>query len=141
MQSDVDEDRLIVDADQVVHQVEIEECRNREADLRESLSQESEEKFNDIEEFSHKARNSDDQVLATLKKDETLAMHFEGESHHQIGIDDYSIDVAGEKLDYIPSYSKFQKMKDRKKVTHNEEDGMRFESSSQAGKILFLQLH
>ena len=129
LQSEIDEDRVIVDADQVVKQAEFEE--NRSLNGLEKSYEEVDEKFVEVDEFSHRADN--------CSSEEELAVGMDSEhsaTNHRTNTVDGSKTVDEQaNITYIPSYSKFQKLKERKKVTYNDEDERRIDNTLKTGKF------
>lgn len=131
---------MILDGDKVVQDARFEESRDEKSN--EKFSDEVEEKVDDIDEFSHRARNSsfEEEPLAESAGEEKPAMHFDGNAISENGKEtnpgnSTELACGQQNVDYIPSYSKFQKLKERKKLSQNGDDGRKFESSAQTSNI------
>ena len=123
-QSVTDEDRVSVDADQVIGKAKFEGYENCGSEKR-SLKDVS-EKAAEIEYISGKSVNYfSDVELLPLPKEEQVNMQTEN------GTSSNTVEKQ-QKLEYITSYSKFQKLKERKKVGYN--DNPEVGNSWKAGK-------
>ena len=124
-QSEFDEDRVIVDADQLVEEARTEECDALESNDR--LSKDVEEKPSDVGGVSRRIVDySSKEELQASTKEEQTDMQFEGRTVSN------TVEKQPE-TEYIPSYSKFQKLKERKKAAYNGESEA--DRSRKAGKL------
>ena len=124
-QSVTDEDRVIVDADQFIGKAIFEGfensgCENKSAkDVSETASETE-------YIFGKSVSYISDEELLTLSKEEQVNMQSEN------GTSSNTVEKQ-QKLEYITSYSKFQKLKERKKAGYN--DSPEAGNSWKAGKL------
>ena len=118
--SEIDEDRVIVDVDQIVKDAEIEEYADSPS--IEQLSKIVGE--NGSEVYEEKIANSTEQVN----------MQFEG-SRDKNAVEERP------QVEYIPSYSKFQKLKERKKIAQSDDSDVdNSRNTGRSSKILQLAI-
>ena len=110
--SEIDEDRVIVDVDQIVKDAEIEEYADSPS--VEQLSEIVGEKGSEVDDAFHRGLSHKSEEKRANCAEQQVDMQFEG-SKGKNAVEERP------QVEYIPSYSKFQKLKERKKTALSDD--------------------
>ena len=129
--SEIDEDRVIVDVDQIVKDAEIEEYADSPS--IEQLSKIVGEKGSEVyDAFQRGLSHNNEEKIANST--EQVNMQFEG-SRDKNAVEERP------QVEYIPSYSKFQKLKERKKIAQSDDSDVdNSRNTGRSSKILQLAI-
>jgi len=110
--SEIDEDRVIVDVDQIVKDAEIEEYADSPS--IEQLSKSVGEKGSEVFDAFQRGLSHNNEEKIANSTEQQVNMQFEG-SRDKNAVEERP------QVEYIPSYSKFQKLKERKKIAQSDD--------------------
>ena len=129
LQSEIDEDRVSIDADQIVKNAQMSDDQQSEEKSSEEFSIETQADASASQSTAieqSKSLNTGEVIMekgVSVKEQDTVL----GERSNS------SIQQEKQKFEYIPSYSKFQQLKERKHMNYKDELNCKESSNTQAG--------